>query len=66
MPDKLKLKLNKDELDIEEGEDSFLGKMLAGAKGKVKIKTPFGEREIHKIKDSKGKVLKDDKKGKES
>ena len=64
MPDKLKLKVDKDEVTIEEGEDSLLGKLLAGAKGKVKINTPFGKREIHKVKNSKGKVLKDDKKPK--
>lgn len=60
--DKLKLKVIKDEVTIEEGEDSFLGKLIEGCHGKVKIKTPFGVREIHKIKNAKGKVFKDDKK----
>lgn len=58
MPDRLKLKVVKDELTIEEGDDSLLGKLLAGTKGKIKIKTPFGEREIKKVKDHKGKRIK--------
>lgn len=60
--DKLKLKVIEDEVTIEEGEDSLLGKLIAGCQGKVKIKTPFGEREIHRVKNAKGKVFKDDKK----
>lgn len=43
------------------GDGSFVEKMIAGTKGKIMIKTPFGERVINKIKDSKGKVLKDAK-----
>lgn len=42
-------------------DDSLLGKLMAGTKGHIRIKTPFGVREIYKVKDSKGKVLKDDK-----
>jgi len=60
--DKVRLKVEKDEVTIEEGENSFLGKLLEGAKGKVKIKTPFGVREIHKVKNIKGKVFKDEQK----
>ena len=58
----MKLKVDKDEITIEEGEDSFMGKMIAGAQKRIVIKTPFGEREIHKVKDIKGRVFKDDKK----
>ena len=54
------IKVLKDEITIS-GDDSFVGKLIAGAKGNVKIKTPFGERTINKIKDSKGKVLRDTK-----
>ncbi len=54
----LNLKVLKDEITIS-GDDSFLGKLIAGTKGNVKVKTPFGERTINKVKDSKGKVLKD-------
>lgn len=60
--DKVRLTLNKDEMTITEGDESFIGQIIAGVQGKVKIKTPFVRREIHKVKDSKGKVLKDDKK----
>ena len=54
------IKVLKDEMTMS-GDDSFMSKLIAGAKGNVKIKTPFGERTINKIKDSKGKVLKDTK-----
>ncbi len=50
--------VSKDEVTVD---DSLLGKLMAGTKGHIRIKTPFGEREIHKVKDKKGKVLKDDK-----
>ena len=54
------VKITGDEAIIE-GEGSFAEKVIAAAKGKIRIKTQFGEREINKIKDSKGKVLKDTK-----
>jgi len=57
--DKLKLKVDKDEVTIEEGEDSFLGKLIAGTRGKIKVKTPFGEREIKKVKKASGKLVKE-------
>lgn len=53
-----KVRVEKDEVTVE---GSLLGKLMAGTKGKIKIKTPFGERVIYKVKDKKGKVLKDDK-----
>lgn len=52
------VKVSKDEVTVD---DSLLGKLMAGTKGRIKIKTPFGVREIHKVKDNKGRVLKDDK-----
>ena len=61
MRDKLRLKVSKDEVTIEEGENTFLGKLMEGCKKHITISTPFGKREIHKVKDSKGKVFKDDK-----
>ncbi|MDY6957617.1 MAG: hypothetical protein SVK08_00535 [Halobacteriota archaeon] len=47
--DKTKLRVSRNEITIEDGEDSFIGKLIAGAKGKVRIKTPFGDREITKV-----------------
>ena len=52
------VRVEKDEVTVD---DSLLGKLMAGTKGRIKIKSPFGVREIHKVKDNKGKVLKDDK-----
>lgn len=52
------VKVSKDEVTVD---DSLLGKLMAGCKGHIRIKTPLGVREIHKVKDKKGKVLKDDK-----
>ena len=54
------IKVLKDEITIS-GDDSFISKLIAATKGKIRIKTQFGEREINKVKDSKGKVLKDTK-----
>ena len=59
--DKLKLKIEKDEVTIEEGEDSFLGKLIEGTQGTIRLNTPRGMREIHKVKDKRGRVFKDDK-----
>ena len=58
MPNKAKVNVKGDEVTVD---DSLLGKLMAGTKGHIRIKTPFGVREIHKVKDSKGKVLKDEK-----
>ena len=60
MRDKLKLKISKDELTIEEGENTLLGKAIAGCQGTIKINTARVHREIHKVKNKEGKVLKDD------
>ena len=62
MKEKLRLKVNKDEVTILEGENSTLGKLIAGAKGNVTIKTPFGIRVIKSFKNSKGEKLKKPKK----
>jgi len=45
----MRLKVNNDELTIED-DGSFVSKLIAGCKGKIKIKTPFGVREIKKVK----------------
>ena len=57
MRDKVKLKVAGDEATIEEGDTTFLGKVIAGTRGAIKVRG----REIHKVKDSHGKVLKDDR-----
>ena len=59
--DKIKLVIDKDELTIDEEDTNLANQLLRGVRGKVRINTPFVRREITKIKDSKGKVLKDDK-----
>lgn len=46
----VKLSVKKDKLTIEEGENSFVGKLIAGTKGKIRIKTPFEKREIKTVK----------------
>ncbi len=42
------IKVDKDEITID--KTSAIGKLIANHKGKIKIKTPFGEREITKVK----------------
>lgn len=44
MTNKTKVTINKDTITVE--GDSLLSKALAGCKGKIKLKTPFGEREL--------------------
>ena len=50
MPKKTKLNIKDNEVKIEEGEDSIIGKLMAGCKGKIKINTPFGKREVKVVK----------------
>ena len=45
----MNLKVKKDELTITD-DGSFISKLIAGCKGKIRIKTPFGVRVIKKIK----------------
>ena len=52
-----KLSVVNDELTIEEEDNSIATALIKGAKGKLTIRG----REINKVKDSKGKVLKDTK-----
>ena len=48
----VKLKVDKDgNAEITEGADSFIGKMIAGAKGKIKLRSPL-------IKEKQLKVVK--------
>ncbi len=47
-PAKLKIKGN--EVKIEEGDDSFVSKLMAGCKGNIVIDTPFGKREVKLVK----------------
>lgn len=44
-----KLKVEKNELFIEEGDDSLVAKLIAGCKGKINIKTPLIKRTITKV-----------------
>ncbi len=46
----LKIKVKGKEVIIVEGEDTFLGKMMAGTKGNIVIKTPFGKRKVKLVK----------------
>ncbi len=50
MPKKIKLNIKDDEVKVEEGDDSFVGKLMEGCKGKIKINTPFGKREVKLVK----------------
>ena len=58
MTNKIKLKIEGDKATIGKGSSSLLNKLIAGSQGKIKIKTPFGEQEIHEVKDQKGRVIK--------
>ncbi|KKM81960.1 hypothetical protein LCGC14_1324540 [marine sediment metagenome] len=57
----LKLKFKEDTVTILEGEDTTEGKMLTGVKGSIRLKTPFGDREINRVKNKKGKILKNNR-----
>ena len=48
----MKLTIKKDEATIKD-DGSLVSKLIAGCKGKVTIKTPFGVREIKKVKKEK-------------
>jgi len=54
------IKVLGDEITIS-GESDFLSKLIAGAKKNIKVKTPFGERTINKVKNAQGRVLRDNK-----
>lgn len=58
MPKKTKLNIKDNEVKIEEGEDSLIGKLMAGCKGKIKINTPFGKREVKLVKKFKAEPKK--------
>lgn len=58
MPKKTKLNIKDNEVKIEEGDDSIIGKLMAGCKGKIKINTPFGKREVKVVKKFKPKKKK--------
>lgn len=40
------LKVSKGKATIEQGGDTFIGKLLASHKGKIKVNTPYGQTEI--------------------
>ena len=50
----MRIKVNKDTAEIED-DGSLISKLLAGTRGKIKIKTPLGEREIKTVKNKKKK-----------
>ncbi len=45
----MKIKIDKNETTVED-DGSFVSKLIAGCRGKVTVKTPFGSREITNIK----------------
>ena len=50
----MKLKIKGNEAIVESGADgNFLSQLFAGAKGKVRINTPFCKREIKVVKEFK-------------
>lgn len=56
------LKLHKDkegEFTIVEGEDSLVAQLMKGCKGNINLNIPFNGGEVKKLKDSKGKILRD-------
>ncbi len=61
MPKKTKLNIKGNEVKVEEGDDSFIGKLMAGCKGKIKINTPFGKREVKLVKRFKKEKVKEKK-----
>ena len=61
MPKKIKLNIKDKEVKVEEGGDSFVGKLMAGCKGKIKINTPLGNREVKLVKRFKPVSKKKDK-----
>lgn len=44
-----KIKVEKNELFIEEGDDSLIAKLIAGCSGKISINSPLIKRKINKI-----------------
>ncbi len=55
------MKIEKDTIILDEKDDNFLSKFIAGTQGKITVKSPFvkgGRIEVKEVKDSKGKVLK--------
>ena len=50
---KTTIKVEKDTITVKGDKDDLLSKLIAGCKGKVTIKTPFGTREIKHIKKEK-------------
>ena len=56
--DKVKLELRGNEAIITEGADSFLGKILAGRKGKIKINHRGVHREVNIVDTLKPKKAK--------
>lgn len=59
----MKLKIRGNEAVID-GEEGFASKIIEGRKGKLKIKTPFGEREIELVDEFKTKAKAKKKKAK--
>jgi hypothetical protein len=50
----MNLKIKGNEAIVESGtEGNFLSQMVAGTKGKVKLNTPFGKRDLKLVKEFK-------------
>ena len=50
---KTSIKVEKDTITVKGDSNDLVSKLISGCKGKVIIKTPFGIREIKKIKKEK-------------
>ena len=60
----VKLKIQKDEIKIEKGDDSLIGKLMEGCKGSININLPRGTRKVKLVKKFKAAPKKKKVKGK--
>ena len=54
------MKIENNTAIIEDGDNNFVSKLIAGCEGKITIKSPFikgGKREITQVKDKNGKII---------
>lgn len=56
----MKFKIQGNEAIIE-GEDGFASSLVRGCKGKIKINTPFGRREVKLVREFKSEAKKPEK-----
>jgi len=46
----VRLKIQKDEIRVDKGDDSLIAKMMEGCKGDININLPFGQRKVKLVK----------------